>query len=726
MKTRLLCSMIMLFALGFTGAGQNKNSDPSEARVKDTIKLDEVVVQALRSVTPMKELPAAISIVSQGQLLEFSKTIAPDEALRLVPGVKVENGTDGSRVHVYIRGQGILSESGFRGIQVLIDGIPVNDPGGYCPDLYDVDWGVVKKVEVVRGLAASLYGANATGGIINIITENGGKKPVNSMLSLSAGSYGFWKILGQVDGSQDKINYRASYSHTQGHGYREHQSFMSDNFSEKLNWTPTDKIKITQLLTYTNYFNQNSEGINLYRYETVGPRAANTDAIPYNEFQETKRLTGALIGKFDICRNQDLELKGFFRTNSYRETSNNGDDYKPYVNMGASAQYNLNFGKENLKNHFSFGVDYQTQSITEHMFAVPSRSNLDTNRVDSYWSRQCFDQSTILINQIIRQTSAGVYLIDKLDIAKKLYALVNLRYDYVYNSLQNNIPMPDSVSPSGNRTFDKPTYRIGLAYDIFRQFNIYANYGTGFLTPSNDELYNNPVTYGGFNSLIKPSTSQGFEMGVRGDVGNFLHYDVTAYDIFSENEFYRYNVPGRGNNTAFYGNMGKSTKWGIETFVSCSPVKNLIIDAAYTYSHFRYTSPDSVAGHWLPNSPENMLYAEVSYTFLKHFKASVASQWQSKFCIQVDDSIYNQYTIGQTWYQPKSIRSSWVNGYNIFNLDLHYFWKLGALRGDLSLYVKNVFDTQYFGFTEPNNYADYNSYQPAPGREFFVNLRLNL
>jgi iron complex outermembrane receptor protein len=728
MKTKLLLSLLLLFSLAFQGLGQEKEKTKTHANdvIDDTIKLDEVVVSAMRTITPMKELPAAISIVPKDQLLEFSKTIAPDEALRLVPGVKVENGTDGSRVHVYIRGQGILTESGFRGIQVLIDGIPVNDPGGYCPDLYDVDWGVVKDVEVVRGLAASLYGANSTGGIINIITENGGKKPVNSTLSFSGGSYGFWKALGQVDGTADKIDYRVSYSHMQGHGYREHQSFMADNFSEKLNWTPTDKIKVTQLLTYTDYFNQNSEGINLYRYETFGPRAANTDAIPYNEFHETKRLTGAILAKFDLCKNQDIQVKGFFRNNNYRETSNNGDDYKPYINMGASAQYNLHFGSEKLRNHFSLGADYQSQIITEHMFAVPPENERDSTRADSYWSRECFDLSTILINQIIKQRSLGVFLIDKLDISKKLYALLNVRYDYVYSSLQNNIPVPDSVSPSGSRTFQTPTYRIGLAYDIVKPFNIYANYGTGFLTPSNDELYNNPQAYGGFNNLIKPSTSQGFELGVRGDVGKVLHYDVTGFDILSDNEFYRYSVPGRGNNTAFYGNMGKSTKWGIETFVSYNPVRNINISAAYTYSHFQYTSPDSVKGHWMPNSPEHMLYAEASYNFLKHFKVGVATQWQSKICIQVDDSIYNNYTIGQTYYQPGSIRSSWVSGYDIVNVDLHYYWKLGWLRGDLSLYVKNIFDTQYFGFTEPNNGPDYNSYQPAPGREFFVNLRLNL
>ena len=124
----------------------------------------------------------AISVVSPDQLTTFSKTNDAEEALRLVPGVRIDNGASGgSRVHVYIRGQGVLTESGFRGIGVMIDGIPVNDPGGFAPDLYDVDWATVSNVEVVKGLAASLYGAGATGGVLNILTADGGKKPVNSL-----------------------------------------------------------------------------------------------------------------------------------------------------------------------------------------------------------------------------------------------------------------------------------------------------------------------------------------------------------------------------------------------------------------------------------------------------------------------------------------------------------------------------------------------------------------
>jgi len=70
-------------------------------------------------------------------------------------------------------------------------------------------------------------------------------------------------------------------------------------------------------------------------------------------------------------------------------------------------------------------------------------------------------------------------------------------------------------------------------------------------------------------------------------------------------------------------------------------------------------------------------------------------------------------------------RNSWVDGYQLFNASLKYDWHLGSMNGDLSLFAKNIFDEHYFGFTEPNSAPDYNSYQTAVGREFFVNLRIN-
>ena len=200
MKIRL--SVIALAALtGNILYGQTGTSDSVK-----TIRLDEVLVSANRLPILLKNNPGAISLVTPEILSLMPKSIGAEEALRLTPGVRIDNQHDGERVHVSIRGQGILTERGLRGIGVLIDGIPVNDPSGFAPDLYDVDWGTVNKIEVLRGPSASLYGGGGAAGVINISTNDGGPKSIGGELNQTIGSNGFTKSLIQFDGSRQDID----------------------------------------------------------------------------------------------------------------------------------------------------------------------------------------------------------------------------------------------------------------------------------------------------------------------------------------------------------------------------------------------------------------------------------------------------------------------------------------------------------------------------------------
>ena len=147
MKLLHIVTLLLLVSFLSASAQQKQGSSRSAQDTMANINLNEIVITALRISIPLTEIPAAISVVTPRQLFTMPKPIAADDALRLVPGVRIDNGSIGSRVHVYIRGQGVLTESGFRGIGVLIDGISFNGPGGFTPDLYDVDWQTVKNVE---------------------------------------------------------------------------------------------------------------------------------------------------------------------------------------------------------------------------------------------------------------------------------------------------------------------------------------------------------------------------------------------------------------------------------------------------------------------------------------------------------------------------------------------------------------------------------------------------
>ena len=689
-----ILSLQLIFIFGSPISGQQNASDTINYK-----NLGEVIVTTNRLSVPLKVNPGAVTLVSTQVLSTMPRSIAVDEALRLVPGVRIDNQADGSRVHLSIRGQGILSERGLRGIKVLIDGIPVNDPTGFASDLYDVDWSIVNRIEVHRGPSASLYGGGANAGILNIKTPDGGDKDLNGQFYSTMGSNGFFKALAQVDGTVDKMKYRASYSNFGGDGYRHHTAFRGQIFNEKMTWQPTEKSKITQLLTISEYFNQNAEGLNLSQLND--PRQANPDAIPCNEYQNTRRITNGLVSEFKISDNQEIELTGFLKVTDYKEPGSSAVQYRTYITPGGSVQYNLKCGEANIRNHFSTGLDFQFQNIDE--YKVPNIKDPARKEEIGEINMNVLEDNTLLANQNINQSSTGVFLVDRLEFGKKFNTIFSMRYDMLSNTLTDK--MNSSQLLSGDANFNNLTARLGLAYNFSSSFNIYANAGQGYLPPATEELMNNPASFGGFNKGLKPATSLGEELGIRGYAGNSLYYDLTLFFMNTNNDFYRYRMPTRPLET-FYGNAGSSKRTGFEAFVNWIPVRNLTFQLAYTWSDFKYVSPDSIKGVSLPNSPVHQLYADVAYKFAGHFEIGLSSELQSKWFI----------------YTNKVHSDVSQDGFNLIHARFSYNFELCGIKATASLYGKNVTDKQYIAFTEPD--PDGNSYQPSARREIFVSIRL--
>jgi iron complex outermembrane receptor protein len=668
----------------------------------DTIiykNLNEIIVTTNRISIPLKLNPGAVTLVSSPVLSTMPRSIAVDEALRFVPGIRIDNQANGSRIHLSIRGQGILSERGIRGIKVLIDGIPVNDPTGFASDLYDVDWSVINRIEVLRGPSASLYGGGSNAGILNIKTTDGGEKSVNGTLYSFIGSNGFFKVFAQFDGNLNNLKYRISYSNFGGDGYRHHTAFRGSILSEKVTWRPSARIKVTQIMTASGYFNQNAEGLNLSQLDD--PRQANTDAIPCNEYQKTKRMTNGIVADIRLANNQEIEFTGFLKLTDYKEPGSSAVQYRTFITPGSTGQYIINWGERTIKNHLTTGLDFQYQNIKE--YKVPNIKIPTRTENIGYISMEVQEDNILLANQTINQSSAGVFLVDRTELGSKFNTMISIRYDRISNKLTDKMNSPQPLS--GDANFKKMTARIGLSYNASTSINLYANLGQGYLPPATEELINNPLSFGGFNKDLKPATSSGEEMGIRGYHGNSLYYDVTVFYMNTDNDFYRYRMPSRPLET-FYGNAGSSKRTGAETYINWTPVKNLTLQAAYTFSKFKYASPDSISGNWLPNSPVHQLYADAEFKFAEHFSLGISTELQSKWYIYTNN-------INSNIYQ---------DGFNLYHARFSYDHKICGVNATVSIYGKNLTDRQYIAFTEPD--PDGNSYQPSARREIFFSLKL--
>ncbi len=704
----MMCTSVFLFA-------QNQKTDSIKS-----VKLNEVIITTNRLPIMLKNNPGSVSLVNSDMLSSMPKAVAAEEALRLVPGVRIDNQHNGERVHMSIRGQGILTERGLRGIGVMIDGIPVNDPSGFAPDLYDVEWGSINNVEVLRGPIGSLYGGSGSAGLVNITTNDGGPKTLGGEISQTIGTHAFSKSLVQFDGSLKNLDYRLTYSHTSGDGYRAHQAFWGDKLYEKINLHPTKKLKVTQIMSLLNYFHQNPEGLNLGQFSDLSQ--ANPDACPFNEYQKTSRNTFALLASYQFNDKNDVQLSGFYRSWNYKETSNKCAEYRTVVAPGASVQYNLHLGKEKFKNHISLGADLKWQDIDMHK--LQSLSN--PNRIESTDETNLVSNN-LLANQTIAQSSMGVFALYKLEISH-LNVMASLRYDQMKNELTDKMMASDTAKTS--KDFTKTSAHIGASYSFCAAATLFANYSQGFVPPSTEELASNPVGYSGFNTHLLPATSTSIEFGLRGFFSDKLYYELTGFLMNTENDFFRFKQLGRGNQEVFYGNAGNSQRNGVELFVSYKICKNFSFQLAYTFADYKYTtaSIDPVyldtayvltnppaKGQWLPNSPKHQLYAEVVYSFCKGFKLSLGTEYQSKWAIYTDAKAYS----GE---MNPSIYQNWEKGFNLYHARLSYEWKLEDLNVECSLYVRNLTNKTFMAFTEPD--PDGNSYQPGPGREVFANLKI--
>jgi iron complex outermembrane receptor protein len=188
----------------------------TEVEVPVALKLaglkEQVVVTASGSMQGSDEVSKAITVVDREQI-DSRDEFAIADALRSVPGLRVQQlGGPGSFTSIKVRG---LRD---QDTAILIDGVRFRDAAGPQADasafLEDLVVTNVERVEVLRGSGSSLYGSNAIGGVVNVVTDHGGGQPRGALL-LEGGSLGFFRGRGETAGGlgKDRFTYSAGFAH---------------------------------------------------------------------------------------------------------------------------------------------------------------------------------------------------------------------------------------------------------------------------------------------------------------------------------------------------------------------------------------------------------------------------------------------------------------------------------------------------------------------------------
>lgn len=197
------------------------------AAAQEVKKLEPVVVTATRIETPAEQVGASVTVIS-GEEIDTQRYPTVDEALRQVPGVEIRrSGSFGKTTSITIRGANPNQ------VQVLVDGVRVKSPTTGQAELSDLSPDLIERIEVIRGPQSTLYGADAIGGVVNIITRKG-RGPFSAWASQEAGNYDTLRSTAGFSGTYRLLDYSFGVSHFESNGQFKNDGVNQDSFNTRL------------------------------------------------------------------------------------------------------------------------------------------------------------------------------------------------------------------------------------------------------------------------------------------------------------------------------------------------------------------------------------------------------------------------------------------------------------------------------------------------------------
>jgi vitamin B12 transporter len=234
----------LILGVGWAPDTQSQGRAPTEK----VLEMEPVVVTATVAPTSLGHTTAPVTVISREQI-EAQQVESVTELLRQVPGIHIDQaGSRGGTSSVYLRG----SDPNFT--VVMIDGIKLNDPTnsrGGSFDFSTLSTDSIERIEIVRGPLSAVYGSDAMGGVINIITRRGAGAPSSSVEG-TAGRFDHYRALLQTGGTLGILDYAASGSYLDNGRAVEGDRFVGETVYANLGVRPTDGIELRWVLYYAH------------------------------------------------------------------------------------------------------------------------------------------------------------------------------------------------------------------------------------------------------------------------------------------------------------------------------------------------------------------------------------------------------------------------------------------------------------------------------------------
>lgn len=669
-----------------------EDASAQEIQVDSVARLDSLRVTVSRTTAMLDDLPLPVSVVDLADAPVPDRGVSLDRALAGVPGVFVQNRRNfslGDRVTM--RGAGARSQFGVRGIQVIVDGIPLTLPDGQTA-LGNLDLATAGRVELLRGPASALYG-NASGGVIRVRTRPAGPPGLDLQSTVAAGSHGFFDTRIRASGRDGRLGWLVGARRVRADGFRDHAEAESyaANLVARYGIAPDTELSVVLNLDHLPFAENPSS---LDRATARDDPTAVRDFIVDQGAGEThtQAQAGVAVRRGWGATELDLSVWGLHRSVRNPIPGSIID----LSRHAGGARFELSGRAEpGVELRWTAGVDAALQHDDRVEFV--NEGVVDGERAAA---------GAVQLDQRERVLGLGPFAQSTLRFGSAWALTVAARYD-VYDFDVSDRRLADG-DDSGSRTLTRLSPMAGLTYGPVPWLGLYANFSTAFETPTTSELSNDPSGEGGFNDRLRPEVLRNFEAGIRGRAERVgLSYRVSAYRGTVDDAL----IPFQGaTEEVFFRNAGRVSRDGLELELGWSPDPRFRLSAAWTFQDFVLeefvTDEGDFSGRREPGVPRQRVTVGIDAELPHDLRAEVDFGWVDAF--PVDDA--NDF-------------SNW--SYRVVDVRLGWRTSIGTVRVRPFLSVENLFDERYNGSVVPNAFAD-RYYEPAPGREVYGGLEVPL
>src|SRR5713101_2197294 len=671
----------------------------------ETSGTPSIVVTATRSERNSFELPVSIDRIDADAIREGKPMINLSESLSRVPGVVVQNRQNYSQdLQISSRGFGAHAQFGVRGVRLYADGIPATAPDGQG-QTSNFDLGAAERIEVMRGPFSTLYG-NASGGVIQIFTEDGPPEPTLTQ-SGAVGSYGTSRSALKFGSQSGALNYLGGASHLETSGYRDHSAAEKDLGNAKLKGALSDDTRATLIVNSVRQPAQDPAGLNRAQVEQ-NPRQVDPLVLQFNTRKDVVQNQLGTTVEHRLSASDSLRFAAYGGSRQVEQ----------FLAIPIAAQNApTSSGAVVNLDRFYYGLDLRWSRATQLAgqplsFTVGSDYDNQKERRRGYLNRSGINLGELKRDEDDTVRSAALYAQADWKFAPRWSASAGLRRTEVSFSSSDYYIATGNPDDSGKIKFTNTSPVAGLVYEVDPSLNLYGNIGKGFETPTFSELAYRSDGTTGLNFALQPSTSVNTELGAKARLAGGQRLTFAVFHIDTKNEIIVDTAIG-GRNT--FKNASRTTRDGAEWSWSARALDSLDLLVAASFVNARYRDdfttvpgpgqpPITVgAGSYLPGVPRRTLYSEARW-------APAGQSFSTAFELRYGDRIYTS-----------DANTESAAPYSVVNWRIVFEQRASDWRINEFVRIENLFDKNYVGSVIVGD-TNQRFFEPAPRRNAIVGI----